>query len=84
MDKQITGKQLGGLLFAIHTHADDGEGEIMYRERDLLPILEAIGLPKVEWGECFSVKQYKQEKKEARLAKKASKSVETITPTSPI
>jgi hypothetical protein len=64
---KITGKELGGLLFSIHHHIDeDGletgnqRARIVYFEEDVLKLLEALGLPKVEWGECIDVDQFKK------------------------
>lgn len=59
--ESITGKELAGLLFSIHTH-DKKTEEIIYKEKDLLPILKAIGLPEPEWGECLTLKQFLKNK----------------------
>lgn len=64
---KITGKELGGLLFGIHHHInEDGvetgnqRARIIYYEEDILKLLEALGLPKVEWGECIDVDEFKK------------------------
>jgi hypothetical protein len=64
---KITGKELGGLLFSIHHHIDEDSNEtgnqrerIVYYEEDILKLLEALGLPKVEWGECLPIEEFKK------------------------
>ena len=60
----VTGKELGGLLFSIHHHIDQDENnnqrdKIIYYEEDVLELLEALGFPKVEWGECITIEDFK-------------------------
>lgn len=54
----ITGEELAALLFNIHHHIP-GNSSIIYYEVDLLPILEALGLPKPIWGGNMTLKQWK-------------------------
>lgn len=68
-----TGEDVGALLSGIHTHAElllrwekikkskkylIYPDQIIYKEVDLLPILEALGLPKPIWNKTTSVKEY--------------------------
>ncbi len=55
--EQITGRQLGGLLFGIHTHNED-DTKTLYYEEDILLLLEKIGLPKVEWGDFIRLSTF--------------------------
>jgi hypothetical protein len=57
----ISGKELGALLFAIHEH-ESASGDIVYYEEDLLKVLKAIGLPDPEWGECLTVEEFIQKR----------------------
>ena len=64
---EVTGKDLAALLFTIHTH-DEATEKIVYFEEDLLPILEAIGLPKPIWEGSMTegsmtVKEFKKKLK---------------------
>lgn len=60
---QITGEQLGGLLFGIHQHDDRRGGKIFYYEKDLLKILKFAGLPAPEWGKSYTIKELKNDKR---------------------
>ena len=68
--KDITGEQLGGLLFSIRQHEDIGEGnhyipgDIIYREKDLLPILKALGLPEPIFEKNLALKRFFEIEKE--------------------
>lgn len=58
---------LGGLLFSIHTHPDlldceEGSLEIVYREEDIINLLETLGFPKPEWGKAINMKDYELSK----------------------
>ena len=55
----IIPEELGGLLFNIHQH-DEKTEKIIYFEEDLLPILEAIGLPIPVWGKNLTLSEYIQ------------------------
>jgi len=55
--REVTAKELAGLLFNIHQH-DSETGEIIYKEKDLLPILKALGLPEPEWGSCITLEEF--------------------------
>lgn len=52
---------LGSLLFHIHEHDEKSE-KIVYYEEDLLPMLEALGLPKPEWGGNLSLQEFIEKK----------------------
>jgi hypothetical protein len=64
----ITGEDVAALLSNIHEHYPGEEGvhklagKIIYFEEDLLPVLEALGLPAPEWKKSMSVKQWKKSK----------------------
>lgn len=59
---KITGKDVAALLHGIHRH-DEKTEEIIYREKDILPVLKALGLPDPKWELSMSVKQWKKYKK---------------------
>jgi hypothetical protein len=42
--------------------ADEASEEIYYSEKDLLPVLEALGLPAPIWGKSLSIEEWKKEK----------------------
>lgn len=54
IEKEITGENVARELFIIHTHAEEANeqnpDEIVYRERDLLPVLQKFGLPEPDWA----------------------------------
>ena len=58
----VSPEDFAGLLFNIHHH-DKKTEEIIYYEKDLLPILRAIGLPEPKWGKCLTLKEYSENKK---------------------
>lgn len=65
--EQISGEDVAALLHHIHEHypGEDGienGGKIIYFEDDLLPILEALGLPKPEWKRSISLKKWLKSK----------------------
>lgn len=43
--------------------ADEAAEEIYYSEKDLLPVLEALGLPAPIWGKSISLKEWKKQRK---------------------
>lgn len=63
MKPNITGKDVAALLHHIHSHYPNEQGDIIYREKDLLPILEALGLPKPIWRESMSVAMWRAKRK---------------------
>ena len=63
--QEVTGEDLASLLFHIHSH-DLKTEEIIYYEKDLLPILKALGLPKPIWGDDISVKKWLKNRKDIR------------------
>ena len=65
MENNITGEDVAALLHGIHEHMPDGTtfaGKIVYYEEDLLPILEALGLPAPVWGKSMSVEEFKKQR----------------------
>lgn len=62
----INGKDVAALLHGIHRHDEETE-EIVYYEKDLLPVLKALGLPKPEWAMSLSIKQWKKYKKKNKI-----------------
>lgn len=64
--KPITGEDVAALLHNIHFHYPDGgifAGKIFYFEEDLLPVLEALGLPAPVWKKSMSVEEWKKSRK---------------------
>lgn len=57
---KVTGEDLAALLQHIHEHYPNKGGAIIYFEKDLLKIFDAIGLPKPIWGKSISVAKYKK------------------------
>lgn len=60
--QQITGTDVAALLHGIHEH-DEKTEEIIYYEKQLLPVLKALGLPEPKWELSMSVKELKKYKK---------------------
>jgi hypothetical protein len=82
--EQATAKEIGGLLFSIHLHAEqllkyqqdaecgqvlDNPDEIIYREEDIISLLVALGYPAPEWGTVLTIKEF-QKAKDQRLIPK--------------
>ena len=75
MNKEITGEDVGALLHWIHAHYPEKEkghklhidtasgGKIIFFEEDLIPVLEALGLPKPVWKHSMSIATWKRLKK---------------------
>lgn len=60
----ISGEDVGALLHGIHRHIETEpmSSEIMYSEKDLLPVLEALGLPKPVWGKSLKLDEWKRQR----------------------
>lgn len=58
---KITGKDVAALLSGIHDHHPK-TGEIIYHEKDLIPVLKALGLPEPIWEQSMSIKQWEKKK----------------------
>lgn len=62
MNKEITAKELGGLLFNIHSHAEteyfDNPDQIVYKEDDIILLLTKLGYPIPEWGENIDIDKF--------------------------
>lgn len=62
MPRELTSKELGGLLCGIHSHADiEGKinpDQIVYREEDIILLLRALGYPEPEWGDMIKLDDY--------------------------
>ncbi len=56
--EKITGEEIGGLLFNIHTHMDNGE--IVYKEKDIIKLLTKLGLPEPIWGGNIDINKFKK------------------------
>ncbi len=55
----IPPKDLGGLLFSVHSHAGDlPPDEIVYKESDVVQLLKQFGFPDPEFGESISIADY--------------------------
>ena len=81
---KITGEDVAALLHHIHIHGDEihkavefaglevleeEQSTIYYAEEDLLPILEALGLPKPVWKHSMSITEWKKSKKDGNNKK---------------
>lgn len=51
--KQLTAEQLGGLLFSIHDHLN--EGQIIYHEEDIIKLFTKLGYPEPVWGISLNI-----------------------------
>lgn len=67
--KPITGEDVAALLQGIHHHRYNEPGnpelddaDIIYYEEDLLPVLEALGLPAPIWGKSMSLEEWKKQR----------------------
>ncbi len=60
--KKITGEDVAALLHNIHEH-DSKTEEIIYYEKDLLPVLKALGLPKPKWKKSLSIEDWRKERR---------------------
>ena len=66
MANKITGEDVASLLHGIHEHdikRSKYTEKIIYFEEDLLPVLEALGLPKPIWKESMSVKEWEKQRR---------------------
>lgn len=55
----ISAEDLGGLLFSIHHH--DEEGDLIYREDDVIALLKKLGFPEPIWGKSINIDDYVME-----------------------
>lgn len=61
-------EELGGMLFTIHTHANLVKGEqIIYKEADIIKLLEALGHPKPIFGTVLTIEEYESEKIQGKI-----------------
>ena len=64
-NKPITGEDVAALLHGIQTIVGEEfhyleDGDIVFKEKDLLPVLGALGLPAPIWGKSMSIKEWKK------------------------
>ncbi len=72
----ITPIELAGKLFSIHTHAElvfiDSPDQIVYKEEDIVALLEKLGQPKPDWdGHAKQLRECSQEEFVKKLKDKA-------------
>jgi len=75
---KVTGEDVAALLHHIHSHGDEIHNDIeyasledleefqsaiYYSEKELLPVLEALGLPKPIWKYSMSIEEWKNKKR---------------------